>query len=157
MRSDAGAASRRSRGRWRSLSGDFPSDAPTFSGRGLQAVAILGLAGAAYRLWSRSFILGGLAANARNLPADLKITSTLINQIAFNLRAFLTEFADPRIKMSASDYFLNFFLKSSLFGEWTYKARGTHAAMRFLSAIYLAFVVCFGVLLARSLHRICTT
>jgi hypothetical protein len=131
--------------------GSFPERRRDIRRQSAQAFVILATAGLAYALWSRHYILHGVTANLEGLGDDLKITQTAVSQVAFSVRAFLMEFAENRSGLGHRDYFWNYFLKSSLFGEWDYPVPGARTAMRILSATYLATLLCFASMLARSL------
>ncbi len=118
-----------------------------------RAITTIVAGSAAYLYWSRRYILHAISPNASYLGKELTIHQTAFDQVAFNVRAFVMEFAEPRSSLGAREHFLNFFLKSSAFGEWLHPFAGARSTMRLFSLYYLAVIVMFVGLLARSLRR----
>jgi len=121
-------------------------------GQGVPALAIVGLGAAAYLFWSRHFILSGLSPNSYLLANSLKIEQTALNQLAFDVKAFVMEFAEPHNSLGARENFLNFFFKTSILGDWTFTLEGARATMRLLSAAYVAAAMVLAVMLGRALR-----
>jgi hypothetical protein len=93
------------------------------------------------------------------LSNKLKVGSGLQNYLYFDIEKFLTvPFMSPWEDSSGRQYFWNFFLKTSLFGEWTFfpdQIQNLAVAISFSFFVILLTVVGFLVLSKKSLWQVC--
>lgn len=100
-----------------------------------------------YLWWSRSYLkVAGVAANAAMLGNPLRVWPNWHRAFKIEPYTFLYGFADSMDEAGGRRFFWNYFLKTSLTGEWHFHQRGTHTTIFWLSAALLLFLIVFAVL-----------
>ena len=84
---------------------------------------------------------GGVYSNAAKLNPALSVEKSVVNLFTLDLKTYYrASFISPWIEKTGRKYFLNYLLKSSLFGEFWYKDRTSRTLARWASIVLLPLV-----------------
>ncbi|WP_405339335.1 hypothetical protein [Fibrobacter sp.] len=89
---------------------------------------------------------GNFVANASSLNSSLRVGNEAKNYLYFDLKSFLTEpYTNGWADGFGREYFLNYALKSSLFGEWKLVNTSTGNTLALLMSLSLLGLIIFAI------------
>jgi hypothetical protein len=92
-------------------------------------------------------------ANINRLGPALAVGNGIWNNVGFDLVTFITQpFTDPYVDSAGRQLFWNYFLKTSLFGQFSYAGGIAHSAAQFASILALIILATAGTNMLASLY-----